>query len=208
MPRTRSIAWSRAEARHRRRRRASLLVTVLVVARRRRGRILVAALSAQDAVPRRAGPEARRRRPAERQGRRHRDGGGVRRRRRSTSRSSVTRTCGRSSRPSRSATIGSLSLLGESIIDIKAAPGGTPLPDWAYVHDRVELGTIDDLTTTAADSLEDASKLIADVRAGRGTLGKLVTDDALYTELQPVRRVGGRRDARRSIRARARSAGC
>ena len=40
-----------------------------------------------------------------------------------------------------------------------------------------------DLTTTAADSLKEASDLIADVRAGRGTLGKLVTDDALYREL-------------------------
>ena len=79
-------------------------------------------------------------------------------------------------------TIGSLSLLGESIVDIKASQTGTPLNDWQYLK-TVELGTMGDLTTTAADSLKEASDLIADVRAGRGTLGKLVTDDALYREL-------------------------
>ena len=31
------------------------------------------------------------------------------------------------------AKIGSISLLGEGAVDIEAAPGGTPLPDWAYV---------------------------------------------------------------------------
>ena len=79
-------------------------------------------------------------------------------------------------------TIGSFQALGESIIDIKASPTGTPLNDWRYFK-SVEVGTMADLTTTAAGSLKEASDLIADVRAGRGTLGKLVADDALYREL-------------------------
>jgi phospholipid/cholesterol/gamma-HCH transport system substrate-binding protein len=81
--------------------------------------------------------------------------------------------------------IGSISLLGESIVDLRAAQAGTPLADWQYVK-TVELGTVGDLTTTAAQGLEEAGKLIADVRAGRGSLGKLITDEALYRELEQL----------------------
>jgi phospholipid/cholesterol/gamma-HCH transport system substrate-binding protein len=80
------------------------------------------------------------------------------------------------------ASLGSLSLLGEPIIDIKAAEHGTPLQDWAYVtaSRKTALG---DLTTNASQSLEEAGRLIADVRAGRGSVGKLFTDQALYDEM-------------------------
>ena len=80
------------------------------------------------------------------------------------------------------ATVGSLSLLGESMITIKAAPGRTPVPEWGYVRTS-EAGSMTSLTEAATAGLADAQKLIADVRAGRGTLGKLVTDEALYNEL-------------------------
>jgi phospholipid/cholesterol/gamma-HCH transport system substrate-binding protein len=79
--------------------------------------------------------------------------------------------------------VGSLSLLGESILDIKAARAGTPVPDWGYVP-STEGGALSDLTTTASNSLRQAGDLLAEVRAGRGTLGRLVTDDALYRELE------------------------
>jgi len=82
------------------------------------------------------------------------------------------------------ATIGSLSLLGEPIVDIRASQQGTPLPDYGYVKAAAAGGSISSLTATATTSLEQIDKLLADVRAGRGTLGKLVTDDALYNELQ------------------------
>ena len=82
-----------------------------------------------------------------------------------------------------SATIGSLSLLGEPIIDLTAGAGGAPLPDWSYVP-SVAANSFEGLTATASASLRQMDGLLADVRAGRGTLGKLVTDDALYTELQ------------------------
>lgn len=78
--------------------------------------------------------------------------------------------------------VGALSLLGESFVTIRAAPGGTPVSDWGYVRTTTS-GSISSLTETASAGLEDATKLIADVRAGKGTLGKLVTDDALYAEL-------------------------
>jgi len=81
------------------------------------------------------------------------------------------------------ATIGSLSLLGEPIIDIKGAQSGTPLADWAYIPASQSRGMLDELTTKASKGLEETSLLVADLRAGKGTLGKLITDDALYSEL-------------------------
>ena len=79
-------------------------------------------------------------------------------------------------------TLGSVSLLGEAILDVKSAPDGNPLPDWGYVK-TTEGTALRDLQETAAVGMENASKLLADLRGGRGTLGKLVTDDALYAEL-------------------------
>lgn len=81
------------------------------------------------------------------------------------------------------AQVGSLSLLGEALVTIKAAPGGTPIPDWGYVR-TTESGSMSSLTESASAGLENASLLLSDIRAGKGTLGKLVTDDALYSELQ------------------------
>jgi phospholipid/cholesterol/gamma-HCH transport system substrate-binding protein len=82
------------------------------------------------------------------------------------------------------AEIGALSLLGESIVDITAAPGGQPLEADGYLKVREAGSSIGDLTATASTSLDQVNQLIADMRGGRGTLGKLVTDDRLYTELQ------------------------
>ena len=82
-----------------------------------------------------------------------------------------------------SATIGSLSLLGESMVDIKGAPAGTPLPDWGYVR-TLEPTLIDDVTTRASEGLESFNALLADLRKGQGTAGKLITDEALYNEMK------------------------
>jgi phospholipid/cholesterol/gamma-HCH transport system substrate-binding protein len=81
------------------------------------------------------------------------------------------------------AEVGSLSLLGEPIIDIKGSGSGTPLNDWAYVKASQSTGPIDELTSKASTSLEQMDQLLAEMRAGRGTIGKLVTDDALYNEM-------------------------
>jgi len=81
------------------------------------------------------------------------------------------------------ASLGSLSLLGEPIIDIKASQQGTPLPDWGYLKSdqRMAFG---DLTASASESLEEVGRLITDVRAGRGSVGRLFTDPALYNEMR------------------------
>jgi phospholipid/cholesterol/gamma-HCH transport system substrate-binding protein len=81
------------------------------------------------------------------------------------------------------ATIGSLGLLGEPILDVKAGPEGTTIPDWGYVKSGGASG-IGSVTETASESLRKAGELIDDIRSGKGTLGKIVTDDALYRELE------------------------
>jgi len=80
------------------------------------------------------------------------------------------------------ASVGALSMLGESFVTIKAGPGGVPVPDWGYVR-TADTASMSSITETASAAMDDAQRLLADVRAGRGTLGKLVTDDALYSEL-------------------------
>jgi phospholipid/cholesterol/gamma-HCH transport system substrate-binding protein len=81
------------------------------------------------------------------------------------------------------ASIGSLSLLGESMVEIRAATSGTPLDDWQYVRSGAGSG-LSDLQGKVSTSLENLDQLITDLRAGRGTMGKLLTDDAVYNELQ------------------------
>ncbi len=97
------------------------------------------------------------------------------------------------------AIIGSLSLLGEPILDIQRGAGGTPLPDWAYLKANQSKGALDELTSTAESGLKDISTLVADIRAGKGTIGKLTTDERLYTEMTAF--VESARDVTRSINA-------
>lgn len=81
------------------------------------------------------------------------------------------------------ATIGSISLLGEGAVDISAAPQGTPLQPWSYVRTGPLPVTIAQLTGTATAGLDSATKLIDDIRAGKGTVGKFITDDSVYRDL-------------------------
>jgi phospholipid/cholesterol/gamma-HCH transport system substrate-binding protein len=81
------------------------------------------------------------------------------------------------------ASLGSVSLLGEAAVDITAASAGTPIPEWGYVRSGAATGTIGDVATRASVAMDETSALIADLRAGRGTLGQFLTDDRLYHEL-------------------------
>lgn len=81
------------------------------------------------------------------------------------------------------ASIGSVSLLGEGAIDIAPAPDGTPLPEWGYVRSGAAEGTFASVSEQATAGLKEARELLQDVRAGRGTMGRLFTDDALYEDL-------------------------
>ena len=81
------------------------------------------------------------------------------------------------------ASLGSTSLLGEAAVDITAASGGTPIPEWGYVRSGPTIGTVADVATRASFAMEQTTALLADLRAGRGTLGQFLTDDRLYQEL-------------------------
>ena len=84
------------------------------------------------------------------------------------------------------ATIGSISLLGEGAVDISPGPGGTPIPEWGYVRSGVAPGSIAEITSQASSGINEARLLIEDIRKGRGTVGKLFTDDSVYTEFNAL----------------------
>ena len=81
------------------------------------------------------------------------------------------------------ASIGSLSLLGAPVIDISPGKTGTPVADWGYVPSRRPYGQLSDVAEGATRSLEEATRLLQDLRRGRGTVGKLFSDDQLYKDL-------------------------
>jgi phospholipid/cholesterol/gamma-HCH transport system substrate-binding protein len=81
------------------------------------------------------------------------------------------------------AMIGSVSLLGEGALDIVASTEGTPIPAGGHIRTQRTPGQLTDVTEQANQGLIEATNLLKDIRAGKGTLGKLVTDEQLYTEV-------------------------
>ncbi len=81
------------------------------------------------------------------------------------------------------ATLGSVSLLGESAVDVTPSATGDPIPDWGYVRAGPPPAALADVTDRANKGIGELTALLQDVRAGRGTVGKLMTDDQLYGEL-------------------------
>lgn len=88
------------------------------------------------------------------------------------------------------ARLGSVSLLGESAIDITPS-SGTPIPPWGYVPQGRAPAALADVTEQAGEGITELTALIKDVRTGRGTVGKLVTDEALYADLHRFARTAG-----------------
>ena len=81
------------------------------------------------------------------------------------------------------ASLGSVSLLGESALDITAASKGKPIPEFGYVTTGPAAGSISDVAARAGDSIEAVKTLMTDISAGKGTVGRLFTDDALFEDL-------------------------
>lgn len=81
------------------------------------------------------------------------------------------------------ASIGSLSLLGAAVVDVSPASTGTPIPDGGMLASRRAPGQLADVSDAATKGLQQATALIADMRAGKGTVGRLFTDDQLYKEV-------------------------
>jgi phospholipid/cholesterol/gamma-HCH transport system substrate-binding protein len=82
------------------------------------------------------------------------------------------------------ATLGSVSLLGEAAVDITASSQGTPIPEWGYVRTGPPQGSLAEVATQASEGIDQLTGLIADLRGGRGTAGKLIADEALYNDLR------------------------
>src|SRR5687767_4449619 len=82
------------------------------------------------------------------------------------------------------ATIGSVSLLGEGAVDINATTTGTPIPEWGYVPSDAPPAQLADVTAQANRGIAEITALMQDIRAGKGTVGKLMTDEQLYRELE------------------------
>jgi phospholipid/cholesterol/gamma-HCH transport system substrate-binding protein len=79
------------------------------------------------------------------------------------------------------AMLGSVSLLGESAIDL--TPGtGTPVPEWGYIPSQKTPGQLADVAEGATAGIEEVTQLLKEVRAGKGTIGKLFTDEGMYRD--------------------------
>jgi phospholipid/cholesterol/gamma-HCH transport system substrate-binding protein len=84
------------------------------------------------------------------------------------------------------ATLGSVSLLGEAAVDITPSGEGTPIPEWGYIPTGRQASSFNEVAAEAADGITEATNLLKDIRSGRGTVGKLFTDDALYRDLNAL----------------------
>jgi phospholipid/cholesterol/gamma-HCH transport system substrate-binding protein len=96
------------------------------------------------------------------------------------------------------AALGSISLLGEYAVDVKPASSGTPIADGAYVPAAPAGAQLADVTQNVNQGVQKISALLDDVRAGRGTVGKLMTDEQLYAEMN--RFVASANEVTRTIR--------
>jgi phospholipid/cholesterol/gamma-HCH transport system substrate-binding protein len=84
------------------------------------------------------------------------------------------------------ATLGQVSLLGEGAVDITPSSQGEPIPEWGYIATGKPAPTIPEVASQATASIEEATALLRDIRSGRGTIGRLFTDEALYREMNEL----------------------
>jgi phospholipid/cholesterol/gamma-HCH transport system substrate-binding protein len=84
------------------------------------------------------------------------------------------------------AEIGSLSLLGEPLVDITAATTGTPIPEDGVIRAAPAAAQLRDVTTRASATLQHANDVFAGIKEGKGTVGRLVTDESLYRDIQTL----------------------
>jgi phospholipid/cholesterol/gamma-HCH transport system substrate-binding protein len=83
------------------------------------------------------------------------------------------------------ASIGSLSLLGEPIIEITPSAQGRPLKNGEFIQSEPSTA-LADMAGPVKKGVEELTALLNDIRAGKGTVGKLFTDEQLYTEFNAL----------------------
>jgi phospholipid/cholesterol/gamma-HCH transport system substrate-binding protein len=79
--------------------------------------------------------------------------------------------------------LGSVSLLGSSAVDITPSTTGTPIEEYGYVPQGRSKGQFADIAEQATGTIDEVTGLVRDLRQGKGSAGKLITDDRLYLEL-------------------------
>jgi phospholipid/cholesterol/gamma-HCH transport system substrate-binding protein len=84
------------------------------------------------------------------------------------------------------ASLGSLSLLGEPLIAISPSTQGRQLEDGDYIESTRGPAGIGDMAAPVTAGVEEATKLLQDIRAGKGTVGKLMTDESVYREFNAL----------------------
>lgn len=84
------------------------------------------------------------------------------------------------------ASIGALSLLGEPIIIISPSNQGRHLVDGDYIQSTGSAPGIATMAGPVQAGVEEATKLLQDIRAGKGTVGKLMTDEEVYREFNAL----------------------
>lgn len=84
------------------------------------------------------------------------------------------------------ASMGSLSLLGEPIVEISPSTTGTPLENGAYIPSAPAGGSITEVAATAQTTLGEANKVLERINRGEGTMGKIFTDEQLYADTQSL----------------------
>ena len=93
------------------------------------------------------------------------------------------------------ARLGSVSLLGESAVDITPSVKGTPIPDFGYVPSGRAPAQIADITDQASQGIGELTDLIHDVAAGEGH-GREAADRRRALRAAAALRGGGRRHHR------------
>ena len=74
-------------------------------------------------------------------------------------------------------------LLGESVLELTRGVTGTPIPPGATVPGVIRPG-IKEIVQNVGTITDDIRIVTADIRSGKGTLGKLIEDPALYNQLK------------------------
>jgi phospholipid/cholesterol/gamma-HCH transport system substrate-binding protein len=84
------------------------------------------------------------------------------------------------------ASLGSVSLLGEAAVDITSSSQGTPIPDFGYVKAGPTPGSLSEVASQATGGIQELTGLLQDIRAGRGTVGQIFTNESLYREMNAL----------------------
>ena len=79
--------------------------------------------------------------------------------------------------------LGSVSLLGSSAVDISPSTTGEPIAEYGYVKAVRAKGQFADIAEQATGTIDEVTGLVHDLRQGKGTAGKLITDEQLYVQL-------------------------